>query len=364
MEDPRLQTPNLQDPRLQDPRLQDPRLQDPRLQDPRLQDPRYRAQQRQEPAPPQAPGYGGYAPAPQQPQPQPRQAPPHPPMHPQQAAAQSAPRAAPDPQARWHDPHGGTHHPAYDPGYSALDQAVDVPHRPSPGPDYLPVDPVSRGYQDPRGPQPAHGWSEAPAAPGRVDAQPQYAQPPQYGQAPQYAQPHQAPPMPQAPPRMPRAPQSQADFDDDSRLTSSLPPWLRGAAATLVAGAGAAMAAASTGIASLRARRAEKQALQARERARDEAARAADALDAADYVQEPGKPGKRAPRQPGQKLTAKEKRWQRRRRRHVVEEIIGWIVVPIILVALYFALIGGLALFGLTLDDLMDGLRMIRAQFS
>ena len=321
----------------EDPRLHDPRFLDPRLQPPRRQDP-YSGQSPQPgPVPHQAAGHAGHG---QMPAHQPR-------IHPQQAAPQSAPRGAPDPEARWHDPHGGTHHPAYDPGYSALDQAVDAPHRPSPGPDYLPVDPVSRVYQDPRGPQPAHGWS---AAPGRAD-------PPQ-SYAPQYAQ--QAAPMPQAPRRLPRNPYPQRSPRGESRLVAQL----QGIAATLVAGAGAALAAAGAGIASLRARRAERQALQAHERAREEAARAADALDAGDYVHEPGKPGMRAPRQSGQKLTAKEKRWQRRRRRHVVEEIIGWIVVPIILVALYFALIGGLALFGLTLDDLMDGLRTIRAQFS
>ena len=330
--DPRRPEPRVDDPRRQDLYAQNPYAQDPRHQASRsAADPRMHAQPAPQPAP----------------QPQPR-------MQPQQAAPQSAPRAAPDPQARWHDPHGGTHHPAYDPGYSALDQAVDVPHRPSPGPGYLPVDPVSRGYQDPRGPQPAHGWAQDGWAQGGS----------MQGGSMQSGAPPSAP-MPQAPPRMPRNMHPQADHDDDSRL----PPWLRRTAAVITAGAAAAAVTARGGIATLRARRAEK----ARLRAREEAARAADALDAdpsanpsvaGSYVQKPGSPGMRAPRQPGQKLTAKEKRWQRRRRRHVVEEIIGWILVPIILIALYFALIGGLALFGLTLDDLMDGLRMVRAQFS
>ena len=98
----------------------------------------------------------------------------------------------------------------------------------------------------------------------------------------------------------------------------------------------------------------------ARERARLEAARAADAVDSDINPQgseNPANPEMRPTRQPGQKLTAKERRWQRRRRRYVVEEIAGWILVPIILIALYYALIGGLALFGLTLNDLMDALR-------
>ncbi|HMB09249.1 hypothetical protein [Saliniramus sp.] len=308
--------------------MDEPRPEDLPMEDPRLRDPRYQARLRQglqyqDPFRPDPPPAGA---PPQHDQPDPGR-------HAQQAAPQSAPQAAPDPQARWHDPHGGTYHPAYDPGYSALDQAVDVPHRPSPGPGYLPVDPVSRGYQDPHGPQPAHGWAPPGAPP--------------------------ATPMPQAPPRMPRNVHPQAEHDDVSRL----PPWLRRTAALVSAGAASAAATGRAGIAGLRARRSEK----ARERARLEAARAADAVDSGIDAQGPGSPansGMRPTRQPGQKLTAKERRWQRRRRRHVAEEIAGWILVPIILIALYFALIGGLALFGLTLEDLMDALRTIRAQFS
>jgi len=128
-------------------------------------------------------------------------------------------------------------------------------------------------------------------------------------------------------------------------------------------GAASAAAAGRAGIDGLRARRSEK----ARERARLEAARAADAVDSDINPQgseNPANPEMRPTRQPGQKLTAKERRWQRRRRRYVVEEIAGWILVPIILIALYYALIGGLALFGLTLNDLMDALRTAYAQFS
>jgi hypothetical protein len=51
-----------------------------------------------------------------------------------------------------------------------------------------------------------------------------------------------------------------------------------------------------------------------------------------------------APAQPVQprKLTWREKRWQRRRRRKLFEEILGWILVPIILVALFWAVRAGL----------------------
>jgi hypothetical protein len=55
-------------------------------------------------------------------------------------------------------------------------------------------------------------------------------------------------------------------------------------------------------------------------------------------------PAQPVPAQPVQppKLTWREKRWQRRRRRKLFEEILGWILVPIILVALYWAVKGGL----------------------
>jgi hypothetical protein len=54
-------------------------------------------------------------------------------------------------------------------------------------------------------------------------------------------------------------------------------------------------------------------------------------------------------------LTPKEERWRRRKRRYLMEEILGWILVPIILVGLYFAAVWGLSLFGLTLDDVVAG---------
>ena len=38
-----------------------------------------------------------------------------------------------------------------------------------------------------------------------------------------------------------------------------------------------------------------------------------------------------------QKLTWREKRWERRRKRRMFEEVLGWILVPVILIALYWA---------------------------
>ena len=57
-----------------------------------------------------------------------------------------------------------------------------------------------------------------------------------------------------------------------------------------------------------------------------------------------GRPLGPAPASPPspRKPTWREKRWQRRRRRKLFEEVLGWILVPIILVALYWAVKGGL----------------------
>ena len=49
-----------------------------------------------------------------------------------------------------------------------------------------------------------------------------------------------------------------------------------------------------------------------------------------------------APPAPARKLTWREKRWQRRRRRRLFEEILGWILVPVICVALYWGVRAGL----------------------
>jgi hypothetical protein len=45
---------------------------------------------------------------------------------------------------------------------------------------------------------------------------------------------------------------------------------------------------------------------------------------------------------PPRKLSWREKRWQRRRRRRLFEEILGWILVPVICVALYWGVRAGL----------------------
>jgi hypothetical protein len=249
-----------------------------------------------------------------------------------------APPPLSDPQLRPHDPHTGLHHPAYDPHYGAIDNAVDAPHRPSPGPDYVPVDPVMRQYQEPAIGSAPYGWD--------ARQQREHEQLAQYPPAPTAPDPT----MQIAPERHPR---NMGGLVDHEAEKAGFADRARNLAA--FAG-GAAMGAAGSLMQRLRAWRVSRQAR------RDATANEAGVLPGHDHADPLAQTRPRQPRMP-HKLTARERRWQRRRRRHVVEEILGWILVPIILIALYYALIGGLALFGMTMDDLMDGLRVIRAQF-
>ena len=49
---------------------------------------------------------------------------------------------------------------------------------------------------------------------------------------------------------------------------------------------------------------------------------------------------------PPRRLTGRERRWQRRRRRRAFEELLGWVLVPIILVVGYWAIKGSLNALG------------------
>ena len=60
-----------------------------------------------------------------------------------------------------------------------------------------------------------------------------------------------------------------------------------------------------------------------------------------------------------QNLTWREKRWQRRRRRKMFEEILGWILVPIILVGGYWAVVAGLNAAGTSPSALIAGIRQL-----
>lgn len=53
----------------------------------------------------------------------------------------------------------------------------------------------------------------------------------------------------------------------------------------------------------------------------------------------------------------REQRWERRRRRRFVEEVLGWILVPIILIALYWGVKAGLAALGTDLTSLIQGIK-------
>lgn len=55
--------------------------------------------------------------------------------------------------------------------------------------------------------------------------------------------------------------------------------------------------------------------------------------------------------------TWREKRWERRRRRRWFEEILGWILVPAIVLACIWAVTAGLAAMGTDLTSLIQGLK-------
>ncbi|SCZ07679.1 hypothetical protein [Microvirga guangxiensis] len=67
------------------------------------------------------------------------------------------------------------------------------------------------------------------------------------------------------------------------------------------------------------------------------------------------------PRQP--KLSWREQRELRRRRRVWFEEILGWILVPAIIIGCYWLLNVGLAAMGSSPEALMDGFKTIRDAF-
>lgn len=57
------------------------------------------------------------------------------------------------------------------------------------------------------------------------------------------------------------------------------------------------------------------------------------------------------------KKTWREKRWERRRRRRFTEEVLGWILVPLILLAVYWAGTAALAALGTDLTSLIQGIK-------
>ena len=57
------------------------------------------------------------------------------------------------------------------------------------------------------------------------------------------------------------------------------------------------------------------------------------------------------------KKSERERRWERRRRRRAFEEVLGWILVPIICVSVYWAIKGGLAAVGTSPTALIQGVK-------
>ncbi|GJE28310.1 hypothetical protein [Methylobacterium organophilum] len=67
-----------------------------------------------------------------------------------------------------------------------------------------------------------------------------------------------------------------------------------------------------------------------------------------------------APAKP-RKPTAREERRRRRRNRHRYEEILGWILVPLIVVAIYWGVTAGLDFMGTSPGQVWDQLMQVKA---
>ncbi|BAQ48694.1 MULTISPECIES: hypothetical protein [Methylobacterium] len=63
---------------------------------------------------------------------------------------------------------------------------------------------------------------------------------------------------------------------------------------------------------------------------------------------------------PSPKVTRRERRRQRRRRRKIGEEILGWILVPVIVLCCYWAINAGFTFFGTTPSAVFDQLKQVK----
>ena len=66
-----------------------------------------------------------------------------------------------------------------------------------------------------------------------------------------------------------------------------------------------------------------------------------------------------APAAPAPRKSWREQRWERRRRRYFFEEIVGWIVVPLVLIGAYWAVIGVLDAMGTSPAALIQGVQTV-----
>jgi hypothetical protein len=62
------------------------------------------------------------------------------------------------------------------------------------------------------------------------------------------------------------------------------------------------------------------------------------------------------------RMSWREKRYQRRRRRVWFEEVLGWVLVPLIVLGCYWALNMGLNAIGMSPAAIMEGVNAILAQ--
>ena len=60
-------------------------------------------------------------------------------------------------------------------------------------------------------------------------------------------------------------------------------------------------------------------------------------------------------------MSWREKRYQRRRRRVWFEEILGWILVPVIVIGCYWLLDGGLSALGTSPAAIIEGIEAVIA---
>lgn len=63
------------------------------------------------------------------------------------------------------------------------------------------------------------------------------------------------------------------------------------------------------------------------------------------------------------KKSWREERWERRRRRMWFEEVLGWILVPLILIGLYYVAVAILAAVGTSPSAIMNGISTITSTF-
>ena len=61
----------------------------------------------------------------------------------------------------------------------------------------------------------------------------------------------------------------------------------------------------------------------------------------------------------GPRPTWREQRWERRRRRRVVEEALGWLLVPVILVGGYWLVTAVLGALGTSPGAIIDGIQAV-----